>query len=299
MLKILNMCQKNILFILMLIYFTTNNTESIVYNFKIAQITKSADMHNNVFNFLTFNLYREKYNCSQKNFTGEMVSYIHNLRPYYFRIDTAYGYYFEKVNNQKTFRGENLDDILITFGKTFHQECKNDTLSWLVGIPTHHAASLDDINFGIGQYSLGIQFDTLHKIGKQDLLFGCRFLHFFPKKIFNADYYGYKFTPGNLVDLLAGLKKNWTSTGIEFGYNMSIRFNAQLETDDNLKNNHDLLEKYNIKRSSFFLALKYYFNTCDIRNKIFLIMSAGFDHNPEPFKVKKLFNCSLSWAISY
>jgi hypothetical protein len=295
----INMRHKKKLFILILIYFTRTNTESIVYNFKIAQITKSADTHNNVFNFLTFNLYREKYNCVQKNFTGELVSYIHNLRPYYFRIDTAYGYFFEKVNNQKTFKGENLDDILITFGKTFHQECKNDTLSCLIGIPTHHATSLDPINFGVGQYSLGIQFDTLHKIGKQDLLFGCRFLHFFPRKIYNADYYGYKFTPGSLIDLLAGYKKNWTSTGIEFGYNLAFRFNAQLEGDDNINKNQEILEKYNINRSSFFLALNYFFNTCDIKNKIFLIMSAGFDHKPEPFKVKKLFNCSLSWALSY
>jgi hypothetical protein len=294
------MCQKNILFILMLIYFTRTNSESIVYNFKIAQITKSADMNNNVFNFLTFNLYREKYNCAQKNFTGEMVSYIHNLRPYYFRIDTAYGYYFEKLNDQKTFKGENLDDILITFGKTFHQDYKNDTLSCLIGIPTHHATSMDSINFGVGQYSLGIQFDTLHKVGKQDLLFGSRFLHFFPRKIYHADYYGYKFTPGSLIDLLAGYKKNWANKGLEFGYNLAFRFNAQLDCcDDNINKNQEILAKYNITRSSFYLALKYFFNTCDIKNKIFLIMSAGFDHDPAPFKVKKLFNCSLSWALSY
>jgi hypothetical protein len=256
-------------------------------------------MHDNILNFLTFNLYRKKYNCDQKNFTGEMVSYIHNIRPYYFKIDTAYGYYFEKINDQKTFKGENLDDILITFGKTFHQDYKNDTLSCLVGIPTHRAASLDNINFGIGQYSVGIQFDTAHKIGNQDLLFGTRFLHFFPRRIYREDYYGCKFTPGNLIDLLAGLKKNWTSTGVEFGYNLAFRFNAQLETDGNILKNTDILEKYNITRSSFFLAVKYFFNTCNIKNKIFLIMSTGFDHEPQPFKVKKLFNCSLSWAISY
>src|SRR5205085_670436 len=74
---------------------------SIVYNFRIAQITKqpldgmlSEKKHMTI--GLLFDQYQKKYNGTQQNFAGGLASYIYESRPYYLSIDGAVSHIHEK-----------------------------------------------------------------------------------------------------------------------------------------------------------------------------------------------------------
>ena len=63
---------------------------SIVYNLRIAQITKQTIANNKYETVaLLFDQYQKKYNGIRQNFVGGMGTFIYNFKSCYFRIDGA------------------------------------------------------------------------------------------------------------------------------------------------------------------------------------------------------------------
>ena len=138
---------------------------SMVYNFRIAQITKQPIFEKTMERehsliALIFDQYRKKHDDIFQNFIGGLGSYIYDFEPYYFRTDFAVSHIKEVTDHVTTFSGTETDDILFTIGRNFILDDRTTvTLSGLFGIPTHRIFRLQHIDFGYSQIGLGIQSD--------------------------------------------------------------------------------------------------------------------------------------------
>src|SRR5271154_2140010 len=143
---------------------------SIVYNFRIAQITKQPIVDEENYNkhtiiSLLFDQYNRKHSDSSTNFVGGLAAYIYTFSPYFVRVDFAVSHIHAQSCNVTTFTGTETDDILFTFGRNFKFDLhKVLTISGLFGIPTHQILHLKHPEFGYGQVSLGAQLDGSYPI---------------------------------------------------------------------------------------------------------------------------------------
>ncbi len=276
---------------------------SMVYNFRIAQITKQpivvegSQERNKTVIGLLFDQYRKKYQDSiHQNFVGALGSFIYDFEPYYFRVDAAVSHIHETTDHTTTFSGTEADDILFTGGRTI---IINDdavmTFSGLFGVPTHKILRLQHVDFGYSQVGIGIQWDGSYEFRNNNaFLYGARYIYFVPRHATDSNCQRYNFTLGNVGDILAACKKNWSKHGVEGGYTFRSRFGARIcPSLDNI------LQKTNYLRSNFYFVYKYRFLINNIANRFLLNIAYGFDHKSKIFGNKVILTVWGSWNVRF
>lgn len=274
---------------------------SVVYNFRIAQITrkpitqKTENKPDSVAP-LIFDFFQKMKNFNvRENYAGGLVTYNHNFTHDFFRADFAVAHAGRKVDNVQTVDVTESDDILFTAGHCIiHNPNAMVTLSGLFGIPTHSVFTLERIGFGTGQVGLGVQLDGLHKFTKNsDFLWGTRYNYFIPRTAFDVNNNPYQFTVGSIADLLIGFQTSKPlGHGVEGGY--STRWGFGIESSPKILN----LDQFNYIRNSFYLVYKYTFLTPRVAHRLLLTASYGFDSKPKLYG----FNAVMvwgSWGIAF
>ncbi len=274
---------------------------SMVYNFRIAQITKQPifdreTSRNYTFIALIFDQWRKKRDEIKQNYVGGLGSFIYDFKQYYFRVDAAVAHIKEDMNDDiNTFSGTETDDILFTFGRNFEITNKSlVTVSGFLGVPTHRILRLEHADFGYSQVGLGLQFDGSYTFKRTNaVLYGVRYIYFVPRHA--SDYVEtYKFTVGNVADMLLAYKKSWRKHGLEFGYTARFRFGAHITPDLD-----EIVEKTNYIRSDFYGVYKYKFLVKNTSNRLLLNLSYGLDHQPRCFGNKYIVTLWGSWNINF
>lgn len=292
----------NYVFVLILSLWGSLYPISMVYNFRIAQITKQPIVENGKKSSLTtvalfFDQYRKKHMGIRQNFAGGLGSLIYDYKPYYCRVDAAFSHIHETVKQETSFSGTETDDILFTVGRNVLSDEHNVvTLSGLFGIPTHRILRLEHVDFGYSQVGLGVQLDGLYKINTiNTLVYGGRYIYFIPRYAHNTLNQTFMFTLGNIGDLLIANKNNWNEHhGIEVGYTMRIRFGAQINPSLDF-----ITQKADYLRSNFYGVYKYRFKINEIPNRCMLNFSYSYDHSPKLFGNKYIITVWASWNTSF
>lgn len=275
---------------------------SVVYNFRIAQITKrplqkKSEQKPYSLTGLIFDLF-QKTHCFdiKENYTGALAAFNYNIgSDYYFRTDVAVGHIDQTIKNIQTVNETESDDILCTFGRNFSIGKKGRlTASGLIGVPTHTILTLQHVPFGSGQFGAGIQLDGLYRFTKQiDFLWGTRYNHFFQGTAYDALENRYTFTIGNIADLLVAFQtNNPLYHGLETGYSARWGFGAHsCPTIPNI----DLI---NYMRNNFYIVYKYTFLGKKVTHRFLLNFAYGFDSKPKLYG----YNAYMvwgAWAISF
>jgi hypothetical protein len=273
---------------------------SMVYNFRIAQVTKqpiSNDSNrNHTLVALLFDVIQKKYNGIFQNFAGAFGSFIYEFDTYYFRTDMALSHIKQKYQHI-VFTDIETDDILFTIGKKFTlSRHATITYSGLFGIPTHHNFKLQHIDMGYGQVGFGCQVDGSYAFSETTgaLVYGGRYVRFIPRNTFDSIHQRYRFTMGNFVDLLYAYKNSWDPYGIEFGYTSRFQFGARINQHIN-----DITKQFDFIRSNFYLIHKYTFLVHSIANRLLFNLAYGFDHKPRFFGNKHVITIWGSWSINF
>lgn len=275
---------------------------SMVYNFRIAQITKQPIFaprqgRNNSIVALVFDQYRKKYNCIRQNFVGGLGSSIYNFDPYYFRIDTAFSHIKEQNSDRvTTFSGTETDDILFTLGRNFILNDRTEiTLSGLFGVPTHRIYRLQHTDFGYSQIGTGIQLDgSLTLLNDTIFLYGARYIHFVPRTALDTICQKHTFTLGNIGDILLAHKNTWGKHGLEYGYTFRARFGCHISPHLD-----DIVQKTNYLRSNFYAVYKYRFLVKNVSHRFLLNIGYGFDHASKVFGNKYIVTLWASWNVRF
>lgn len=274
---------------------------SIVYNFRIAQITKQPILEQsshfpNLVVLLPFGQYQKKYNGTKQNFAGGLASYIHDFSPYYCRTDFAVSKIKEKSDNITTFSGVETDDILFTMGRNFVLPGRGSiTTSGLLGIPTHKIFSLEHLNFGYSQVGIGLQLDGLYSFNDSgDFVYGARYIYFVPRKAYDELHKKYQVTIGNIADILTAYKNNWHQHGAEIGYTLRFRFGAHADPFID-----QFAQKTNYIRNNFYFVYKYRFLINNIPNRLLFNIAYGFDSSPKKFGNRYIITLWGAWNINF
>ena len=273
---------------------------SIVYNFRIAQITKQPLEENkhksHLAIILPFDQMQKKYSGVFQNFAGGLEAFIYGLESFYARADFSFAYVKETYEHVTTYTGMQADDLLFTFGYNVKQKRSRMTFSCLFGVPTHEIVALKHVPFGYSQVGLGGQLDGTINVGngEQAFIYGGRYIYFVPRNAKDDLGNMYNYTIGQTVDLLAAYKKNWEVHGIEFGYTARFFFAAAVHPhfDDEVK-------KLNYIRSNFYTVYKYRFFIGEHPQRLLFNISYGFDHTPKHYGNKYIVTVWGSWNISF
>ena len=289
------------LLLLSILFHAHASAISIVYNFRIAQITKQPITDEQNYNKhtvipLLFDQVSKTHNDISQNFIGGLAAYIYTHNPYFVRADFAVSHIHTKDQCVTTFTGTQTDDILFTAGYN-HKfgDRKLLTSSLLFGIPTHQVLRLKHTDFGYGLFSLGGQLDGSYPISTNGtFLYGLRYIHFFKRTAQDDDCNDYRFSLGNLQDFLVAWKNNWLPHGIELGYTTRFQFGASVSPSFD-----DLIAKTNYIRSSFYGVYKYKFTLGHTLNRILFNVGYGFDHRPKIYGNKYIVLVWTSWNVNF
>lgn len=288
---------------------TTAYGLSVVYNFRIAQITRKPIAHPKIqrpfsLETLCFDLFQKMHAFDIKeNYAGGLITFNYNFaEKYYFRTDLAVAHINQTVNSLPAVNEIEPDDILFTLGRNFTLSPKSRiTASGLFGIPTHPIFTLQRVGFGSGQVGIGAQIDGLYKMSKHiDFLWGARYNYFIPQTALgiaqpslNILDRPYKFTIGSIADVLVALQTNRPlSHGIEGGYD--ARWGFGIKSCPNILN----LSLLNYMRNNFYLVYKYTFLTKRVAHRFLFNISYGFDVKPKLYGYNAVMVWT-SWGIAF
>lgn len=310
--------KKHLFILLLVLYHTTAISVTIVYNMRIASITRrqkfETDKNKTLENLLAgtpFIQWRKIRNGSFKqNDYGLLGTYIYNKDNYYIKVDTA----FARVNS--TIIGEDTtlkvsrtqaDDLLFTggYGHAIGNKWRL-AYSGLFGVPLHRNYVLEFSQFGIGHIGLGGQIDSAYDyLGtNRHVLFGAvRFVHFFDRTIKVENpcliplyaHQCYNLKPGNLVDLFISHQTTWNKQNrFEFGYDATFAFSASIcPAIINFANTAVLI------RNSFFGAYSRYIPIHNIPSGIIVALSGGFDSKPKLLGSRYFFTLWGLWGFGF
>jgi hypothetical protein len=297
--------KKNILFLTLLVellsYIPASGL-SVVYNFRIAQITRKpiaeeTNKRPNSASLLLFDFF-QKTRCFdiRENYAGGLLTYNRNFaKKYAFRVDFSAAHVHQTVQKAPTTNITEPDDILFTIGRNLlvHEKSKV-SFSVLLGIPTHSINTLQRVGFGTGQVGIGGQLDGLYKCTQKiDFLWGARCSYFIPRTAFDTLDTCHKFTIGSIADVLVALQtNNPLGHGFEAGYDARWGFGAHA-TPRIVQ-----LDRLNYMRNNFYAVYKYTFLTERLAHRILLNISYGFDSKPKLYG----FNAIMvwgSWGIAF
>jgi len=292
---------KNYAWLSLFLLTATLNPISIVWNFRIAQVTKQpifglATKQQHTVLALLFDEYIKKRSGQRQNFGGGLGAFIYDFDDYYVRIDAAVSHIKEVVDHVTTFSGTETDDLLFTLGRN----CRiNDkalvTVSGLLGLPTHKVYRLQHLDFGYSQVGLGLQVDGSYACTNQgDFLYGARYIYFAPRRACDVLRNRYKLTIGNVIDFLLAYKQTWNKHGLEVGYTSRTDFGAHI-----CPNLNNFAEKTNYVRSSFYAVYKYKFHVNNVAHRFLFNISYGLDHKPKTFGDKYAITLWAAWDIGF
>lgn len=285
-----------------LLFHKTTTTISVVYNFRIAQITRQPVVEHNdktphTLTALLFNFFQKTRSLNiRENYSGGLVTFNYNIgHSYYLRSDFAVSHVNQTINKLHTVEATEPDDILLTAGRNFKtSNISRVTLSGLLGIPTHSVNTLQRVGFGAGQVGLGIQIDGLYKLNKKsDLLWGSRYNRFIPRTAQDILENQYKFTIGNIADVLVGLQTSIAPAhGLETGYAARWGFGIKAcpLVDD--------IERFNYRRNNFYLVYKYTLLTPRVAHRLIINIAYGYDAKPKRFGYDAVMLWG-SWSINF
>lgn len=276
---------------------------SVVYNFRIAQITRqplnNANSHRHkVVSVLPFNTYLKKYNGGiRQNFAGCFGSFIYNVGAYYVRADGAFAHVQETIRHIPNLSVTETDDFLFSAGREFAvSEQTKLNLSGLLGFPTHNSYSLQRVALGTGQIGTGIQLDGTTKFHKQaKFIYGTRLLYFIKDIAQTTAGKDYLFTAGKLADILVALSNHWgLHHGLEGGYSIRWLFDAQI-----CPKLDNIIDQTNVTSNSFYLLYKYGFETDRTSQRLLFNISYGFDLKPKLYGYKNIVTVWAAWAVNF
>lgn len=288
------------LFFICVYYFQNLNAVSIVYHFRISQITKQPIFEHIDTKYmgiaLFFDQVMKRYSGGLlKNFAGNLDAFIYSFKPYYLRGDFAFAYVLETIKSKLEFSGIETDDILFTLGRNYIIDGKAKiTVSGVLGTPTHKNQFLQHAQLAYAQVGIGAQLDGTYKFsGKNSFIWGLRSIYFIPRSALDAEKRKHIFTIGTLSDILISWKYDWINHDIEIGFTERFQLGAQIKPSlDNI------LEQTNYIRNSFYLAYKYKFILCDIQNRITYEIAYSFDSTPKKYGFH-LFISWITWNVSF
>lgn len=277
-----------------------NCTTSIVYNFRVSEITKHPIFknthHRNHVLTILFEEYEKKRNGEVENFLGNLTSGIWSFnRNNYVRVFTAVANMREIVHKKTVYSGTGWDDVLIMAGHEWKLNTKSRiTLSGLFGIPTHKIKTLKHLDFGINQFGFGGQLDGLHEITDHHAIYGGgRYVYFKPRHALNNMNKSYYLSSGNILDFLLGYRFHGDKNDFDLGYTIRTKLGAFVRPYiAGFKANA------NYVRSSFYAAYKRKFRIFDIPNRIILDITYSFDHKKNQF-AKRIIGSWISWDINF
>lgn len=281
---------------------TTASGLSVVYNFRIAQITRQpigqqTDKRPYSLSPLIFDFFQKTKNFDiRENYVGGLTTFNYNFASkYYFRADLAVAHANQKTNNFQTVDITEPDDLLFTLGRNIRAAKKSKvTISGLFGIPTHPVYTLQRVGVGPGQVGIGTQLDGLYKFNKHvDLLCGGRYNYFIPRTSYDSLGNSYKFTIGSIADILVALQSsNPLRHGIEGGYDARWGFGPRA---------YPTIAKIgllNYMRHNFYLVYKYTLLTERVAHRLLLNISYGFDAKPKLYGYNAVMIWG-SWGIAF
>lgn len=302
----------------------TTKTISMVYNFRIAQITRQPIVHKHhenphnegtiFFDFfkqlqdpdsnpytigtVIFDFFQKSYVGNIfENYSGGFINFTRTFSaPYYFRTDFAVSHINQTINGVQTINETEPDDILFTFGRNFEvSPTSRFTLSGLIGIPTHSVFFLQRIVFGGGQVGAGIQLDGFQKLTKKtDFLWGTRYNYFIPRTAQDLLQNSYKFTVGSIADILVGIQTTLSfKHGIEGGYSGRWGFGA------NATPTIPIVSKTNYMRNNIYFVYKYSLLTQRTAQRATLSVSYGRDSKPKDLGYKYAFMIWGGWGMKF
>lgn len=275
---------------------------SVVYNFRIAQITRKpiadqTNTHPNSTSLLLFNFFQKSDGlCLRENYIGGLFTYNRNFKKkYYFRVDFADAHVNQTLNRAPNVNVAESDDILFTVGRNIlAKERSKVSISGVLGIPTHSVNNLQRVGFGTGQVGIGGQLDGLYKLTQKiDFLWGGRYNYFIPRKSFDTLGNCYTFTIGSIADVLVAFQTSKPlGHGIEAGYD--ARWGFGIHATPNIAE----LDRLNYMRNNFYLVYKYTFLTERYAHRFLLNFSYGFDSKPKCIGYQA-FMIWTSWGIAF
>lgn len=288
------------------LFFAKQYGASIVYNLRIAEITKRQNIpqqqqHPFIVGVSFFDTFRRTYNDIFQNFIGAFGTFIYSYKELCLRIDGAFAHAhqsFETLSSSVT----QLDDLLfsLSYCNPIGEDLKL-TFSGILGVPTHKEEGFLHVQFGTAHVGLGFQIDNswTYTKDKKHLFFGAaRLVHFF-KRSTEIPILGhlkpFEFSAGNLGDILIAHHSRWNHKHqTEIGYNLTSLFDTSLHPFiPNVTN------QINFIRNSFYASYLYGFKLFDRPNALIVALSYGFDHSPRIFGLKYSVTAFLSWGISF
>ena len=287
--------------LLNLLLYSQIKAVSIVYNFRISQITKqpiseAANDFKNTLTTLIFDQYQKKCSGVRQNYAGNLGTYVHTFAPFYVRTDLAFAHIKQTNSATANFSGTQMDDILFSAGYN-HVISKRSlfTISGLFGIPTHPIYSLQEPNFGYSQIGIGAQLDGSYaSTHNYTYLYGARYIRFLPRHAQDNTEQIYNLITGNLCDLLIAGKKNWGKHGLEIGYTARFAFGAKITPTFG-----DFVQTSDYIRSNIYAVYKYKYPLKNTWNRFLLNFGYGRDHHPKINGNKYIFLCWTSWSINF
>lgn len=275
---------------------------SMVYNFRIAQLTKQPIFehpHDRTHSLvlLPFISFFKKYAGPTQTYTGGLASYIFDTQHFYARIDTAGAHIRAQEHHITTYHGSASDDILLSAGYShrFTKEHTVVTFSALTGIPTHDVDILKHPDFGYGQASIGGQIDGATSFGPiHSAVYGTRYFYFIPRTAYDRTKQAYRFSNGNLYDVLLAYKANWQQHGYEFGYTVRANFGARC-----MPLCDEILKRINYVRSNFYAVYKYKFIIGRVAHRLLFDVGYSFDHKSKIYGNKYIVTTWASWQVNF
>jgi hypothetical protein len=291
---------KKLLPTVLIIYPASTMSVSIVYNMKIATITRrqkfeddKIQQFHNLLSGTPFAQWRKTQNGNFKqNSYGVLGSYIYSKENHYLKIDNAIGRITSHIttdNNSLKISKSQTDDLLFT-GGLGHQigsrvRC---AYSGLFGLPTHRNHLLEFSQLGIGHVGLGGQIDCAYNYleNNNNIIFSAiRLIHFFQRTVEVRDnclkplytYNRYNLKPGNLADIFISHQTTWNKQNrFEYGYDLTLGFGANIcPAIFNFASTAKLI------RNSFFAVYSRFIPIHEVPSGIIIALSGGFDSKPK------------------
>jgi len=281
-------------------------TASMVYSFRIAQVTKQFQLDkeydeqenkqgnkqeeeqekkdapetSTTLIGLLFGQVRKRPENVYRNYLGALGSFIYRYERFYSRVDSAFAHLTETQNHVTTFEDTQTDDILVSLGYNFFRtDYDLVNLTGLAGFPTHRIVRLQHPDFGYGQFSAGCQLDGSHAFSldyKTIFMYGLRYINFMPRSALDTENKKYEFTMGNFFDIFLANKHHIKSHTLEYGYTTRFRFGPFIAPPLD-----DVVERNKLIRNTFYFLYKYDFAVCDVNNSFLVNLSYGFDSKPK------------------
>lgn len=285
---------------------------SIVYNMRIASITRRQHAnepvdHEHAILGTPVGQWRQLNTGTKQHDAGMLYSYIYTKQSYYIKVDSAVGHAAGNIplsssNGSVHVAVTQWDDLLFTGGYGYEIGSKGRiAYSALFGIPLHRDHLVEFAQFGTGHVGIGGQIDTAHEFSDaHTVFFALRGIYFIPRCAYTNNPCLEPFLPqstfkvklGTLFDIFISHQVRWaTHNRFEYGYDATFAPTSSI--------NPPLFDHISFIRHSFFAV---YFRTVPFFGKptgLVIGFSGGFDSKPELLSNRYHTTLWGSWGLAF